>query len=135
MHNYSVLQFTKLVRGDSSFSVTPLHVQVVLNGVDIGLYCFCEHIEAKSGRLDIEQDRIWEKDFNEINFYIERDEKTITDPTEIENETYFKISLENYYVDQYVFASKYPEKEDFEEELEDGSINITKKSFMISLIL
>ena len=122
MHNYTALKFAKMIRNDNSFGVDPLHVNVVLNGSNIGLYTFCEHIDAKEGRLDIEQDNIWEKSFDEINFYVERDLSTAQDSSEIEGVTYFRVPLENYPISQYVFALKYPEKEDFEEELEDKSV-------------
>lgn len=129
MHNYTALKFAKMVRGDETFGPDPLHVNVVLNGENVGLYTFCEHIDAKEGRLDLEQDNIWEKNFDEINFYIERDSSTLTDPLEIEGTTYFKVPLENYPLTQYVFAIKYPEKEDFEEELTDGSIDKHETEF------
>ena len=129
MHNYTALKFAKMVRGDETFGPDPLHVNVVLNGENVGLYTFCEHIDVKEGRLNIEQDNIWEKNFDEINFYIERDSSTLTDPLEIEGTTYFKVPLENYPLSQYVFAIKYPEKEDFEEELNDGSIDKHEAEF------
>ena len=129
MHNYTALKFTKMVRGEESFGVDPLHVNVVLNGENVGIYEFGEHIDAKEGRLNIEQDNIWEKDFDDINFYIERDSSTTTDPTEIEGTTYFRIDMEDYTPAQYVFALKYPEKEDFEEELESGEINTHEEEF------
>lgn len=130
MHNYSALSFSKLLNGDESFSVSPLHVKLILNGVDMGLYLFCEHIEAKSGRLDIEQETIWQKSFNEINFYVERDESTIGDPAEIEGVTYFNIGLENYTEESYTFSLKYPEKEDFFEEKEDGTVDEHEDEFI-----
>ena len=129
MHNYSALKFAKMVRGEETFAVDPLHVNVILNGENIGIYTFCEHIDAKEGRLNIEQDKIWEKSFEEINFYIERDFSTTQDSTEIEGQTYFRVNMENYVISQYVFALKYPEKEDFEEELEDGTINTHEEEF------
>ncbi len=129
MHNYTALKFAKMVRGDGSFGVDPLHVNVVLNGENVGLYEFGEHIEAKEGRLDIEQDNIWEKSFDEINFYIERDSSTAQDSSEIEGETYFRVNMENYSPSQYVFALKYPEKEDFEEELIDGGVDAHEEEF------
>lgn len=131
MHNYSALKFAKMVRGEDSFAVEPLHVNVVLNGENIGLYTFCEHIDVKEGRLDIEQDNIWEKSFDDINFYIERDLSTAIDPSEIEGVTYFKVPLVDYTVSQYYFALKYPEKEDFEEELPDGTIDTHEEEFQI----
>lgn len=120
MHNYTALKFAKMIRGENSFGVDPLHVNVILNGENIGLYLFGEHIDAKEGRLNLEQENIWEKSFDEINFYIERDLSTAQDTTEIEGETYFRVPLDNYAVTQYVFALKYPEKGDFEEILENG---------------
>lgn len=129
MHNYTALNFAKMVRGDGSFAVNPTHVNVIMNGENIGLYLFCEHIEAKEGRLNIEQENIWEKEFDDINFYIERDYSTIQDSLEIEGETYFKVPMNNYPITEYVFALKYPEKEDFEEELSDGSINAHEEEF------
>ncbi len=129
MHNYTALSFSKLLNGDDSFSLSPLHVKLVLNGVDMGLYLFCEHIEAKSGRLDIEQDNIWERDFDDINFYVERDESTVGDPTEIEGVTFFNIELENYTEESYTFALKYPEKEDFIETKEDGTVDEHEEEF------
>ena len=129
MHNYTALKFAKMVRGEESFGTDPLHVNVILNGENIGLYEFCEHIDAKEGRLNIEQDNIWEKNFDEINFYIERDLSTTQDSTEIEGTTYFRVEMENYTLSQYVFALKYPEKEDFEEELEGGEIDPHEEEF------
>ena len=129
MHNYTALSFAKMLRGENSFGVNPLHVEVILNGVNVGLYLFCEHIDAKEGRIDIEQDRIWEKDFEDINFYIERDESTIDDALEVEGETFFQVNFDDYELDRYVFALKYPEKEDFEEELDDGTINYHEGEF------
>ncbi len=129
MHNYSALKFAKLVRGEDSFGADPLHVNVVLNGENIGIYEFCEHIDAKEGRLNIEQDNIWEKSFDEINFYIERDYSTTQDSTEIEGTTYFRINNEDYTPEQYVFALKYPEKEDFEEELGNDEIDYHEDEF------
>ena len=123
MHNYTALKFAKMIRGEDSFGVDPLHVNVILNGENVGVYLFGEHIEAKEGRLNIEQDEIWTKNFDEINFYIERDLSTAQDSTEIEDETYFMVNLEDHTPAQYAFALKYPEKEDFEETLEDGSTN------------
>lgn len=131
MHNYTALKFAKMVRGDNSFGFEPLHVNVVLNGENVGLYVFGEHIDAKEGRLNIEQDKIWEKSFDEINFYIERDLSTTTDPTEIEEETYFRVNMEDYSPSQFVFALKYPEKEDFEEELESGEIDTHEEEFRL----
>ena len=122
MHNYTALKFSKMIRGEDTFGTDPLHVNVTLNGENVGIYTFCEHIDAKEGRLDIEQDNIWEKSFNDINFYIERDLSTAEDSAEIEGVTYFKVPLENYPLSKYYFALKYPEKEDFEEELKDGTI-------------
>ena len=129
MHNYSALKFAKMIRGEDSFGVNPLHVNVILNGENIGLYEFGEHIDAKEGRLNIEQENIWEKSFNEINFYIERDFSTSIDWTEIEGETFFRVPLDNYYLDEYVFALKYPEKEDFEEELDNGEVDTHEEEF------
>ena len=129
MHNYTALSFARMVKNNNSFCVKPIHVNVILNGEDIGLYEFAEHIEAKEGRLNIEQDNIWEKDFDNINFYVERESKAETDPEEIEGETYFKVPLTGYEFDKYVFALKYPEKEDFEEELDDGSIVFHEDEF------
>lgn len=129
MHNYTALSFAKLVRGDSSFGVKPLHVNVILNGIDMGLFLFGEHIDDKEGRLNISQDNLWEKSFDEINFYIERDQSTEQDSSEIEGETYFKVNLTDYVFDEYVFALKYPEKEDFEEELESGEIDYHEEEF------
>ena len=129
MHNYTALKFTKMIRGEESFGVDPLHVNVILNGQNIGLYTFGEHIEAKEGRLNIEQDKIWGKSFDDINFYVERDESTVSDPLEIENVTYFRVPLENYVRSEYIFALKYPEKEDFEEELEGGGVDTHEEEF------
>lgn len=131
MHNYTALKFAKMVRGEETFGVNPLHVNVTLNGENIGIYTFCEHIEAKEGRLNIEQDNIWEKNFDEINFYIERDLSTAQDSTETEGVTYFKVPLENYTLSQYYFALKYPEKDDFEEKLEDGTTVPHDEEFQI----
>jgi len=129
MHNYSALKFAKMVRGEESFGVNPLHVNVILNGENIGLYEFGEHIDAKEGRLDFEQDNLWEKSFDEINFYVERDLSTVDDDSEIEGETYFKVEMENYSPSTYIFALKYPEKEDFEEELENGETDPHEEEF------
>lgn len=129
MHNYTALKFAKMVREENSFGVNPLHVNVTLNDEHIGIYTFGEHIDAKEGRLDIEQNNIWEKSFNEINFYIERDLSTAYDPTETEGTTYFEVPLENYTLSHYYFSLKYPEKEDFEEELDDGTINLHEEEF------
>ena len=129
MHNYTALKFAKMVRGEETFGVDPLHVNVTLNGENIGIYTFGEHIDGKEGRLNIEQDNIWEKNFDDINFYIERDLSTAQDSTETEGVTYFKVPLENYPLSQYYFALKYPEKEDFEEELEDGSVDPHEEEF------
>lgn len=123
MHNYTALKFAEMVRNGKTFGVNPLHVNVILNGTDIGLYTFGEHIDAKEGRLDIEQKKIWEKSFDDINFYIERDWSTRGDANEIEGETYFMVdNISGYSPAQYAFALKYPEKEDFVEELDDGTI-------------
>ena len=129
MHNYTALKFAKMVRGENTFGVDPLHVNVTLNGENIGIYTFCEHIDAKEGRLNIEQDNIWEKSFDDINFYIERDGKTLTDPTEIEGTTYFTVDMPGHTPSQYVFALKYPEKEDFQEEMIGGEINEHEQEF------
>lgn len=129
MHNYTALKFAKMVRGEDTFGVNPLHVNVVLNGENIGIYEFGEHIDAKEGRLNIEQDNIWEKSFDDINFYIERDLSTAQDSSEVEGVTYFRIDMEEYSPAQYVFALKYPEKEDFEEELESGEIDTHEEEF------
>ena len=129
MHNYAALTFAKMLRGENSFAVTPFHVNLILNGENMGLYVFCEHINEKSGRLNIEQDKLWEKNFDEINFYVERDSSTDGDPTEVEGETFFKIYFEDYTVDHYTFALKYPEKSDFEEEKDDGTIDYHEAEF------
>lgn len=129
MHSYTALKFAKMLRGKDSFGVDPLHVNVVLNGENIGIYEFAEHIDAKEGRLNIEQDKLWEKEFDDINFYIERDLSTAQDSTEIEGTTYFRVPLNDYSPSQYVFALKYPEKEDFEEELESGEIDTHEEEF------
>lgn len=131
MHNYTALKFAKMIKGEDSFCVDPMHVNVILNGENIGLYVFCEHIDAKEGRLNIEQEKIWEKSFDEINFYIERDLSTAQDSTEVEGVTYFRVDMENYSPSQYVFALKYPEKEDFEEELENGDIDYHEEEFQL----
>lgn len=129
MHNYTALEFAKKVRDKNSFAVNPMHVEVILNGENIGLYLFCEHIDGKEAALDIEQDNVWSKSFEDINFHIERDLSSASDKTEIEGETYFKVNLENYPYSQYVFVLKYPEKDDFEEELDDGTIDSHEKEF------
>ena len=129
MHNYTALKFAKMLRGEDTFGVDPFHVNVILNGENAGIYLFGEHIDAKEGRLNIEQDNIWEKDFDEINFYIERDLSTAQDSNETEGVTYFRVQMENYTPSQYVFALKYPEKEDFEEELEGGGVDKHENEF------
>ena len=129
MHNYAALKFAKMVRGEETFAVDPLHVNVALNGENVGIYLFGEHIEAKENRLNIEQDNIWEKDFEEINFYIERDLTTAEDKTEIEGTTYFKVDMEDFTPTQYIYALKYPEKEDFEEKLENGEVDAHEAEF------
>lgn len=130
MHNYTALKFAEMVRKGETFGVDPLHVNVRLNGEDIGIYTFGEHIDAKEGRLNIEQKKIWKKSFDEINFYLDRDWSTKGDPTEIEGETYFLVdNVSGFNPAQYCFALKYPEKEDFEEELEDGTILTHEEEF------
>jgi spore coat protein CotH len=128
MQNFSALTFSRLIKGQSSFTPTPIHVQVFLNGTDHGLYLFCEHIDEKEERLNLSQDNIWDfNSFSQFNFMIERDESTLTDLTEIENETYFKVILSE--TTEYVFALKYPQLEDFIEETSSGEIINHKEKF------
>lgn len=129
MHNYTALKFSKLLRGNNSFGNNPTHVNVVLNSDDVGIYTFCEFADETEGRLDLEQDKLWEKDFDQINFYIERDYSVINDPTQTLDETYFKVPLHNYPIAQYYFALRYPEKADFAEVLPDQSINYHEAKF------
>ena len=136
MHNYSALSFASMVRKNSdTFAVSSYHVRYYLNGKDMGLFLLCEHVNENKGRLNIKQDNIWELDPKDINFYAERDFGPEHDYYEIEGENYFVYTNQDNYpsssskIDHYVFALKYPEKEDFYEELEDGSVNEHQEEF------
>ena len=122
MHNFSALTFSRYVRKGGLFSPTPIHVKLRLNGVDQGLYLFCEHIDEKDGRLNLSQKAVWNKSLNDINFYMEIDNTCLDDDTLKEGEDFFQIN-------NHIYAIKYPKKEDFEEELSDGSINYHEKEF------
>ena len=136
MHNYSALSFAEMVRKNTgTFCVTSHHVRYYLNGKDMGLFLLCEHINENKGRLDIKQDNLWEIEPENINFYVERDFGPAHDYYDVEGEDYFFFNNPDNYpssnskIEQYVFALKYPEKEDFYEELEDGSINEHTQEF------
>lgn len=129
MHNYSALSFSQLIKEDSSFTPTPIHVRVILNGVDVGLYLFCEHVDEKEGRLNLEQEEIWNfMSFSQFNFMIERDLSTSQDSTEIEGETYFKVNIND--TAEYTFALKYPKKDDFVEETSNGEEILHEEEFV-----
>lgn len=130
MHNYTALSFAKMIKNDEYFSVTPMHVNVILNGENLGLYLFCEQIDTKENRIDIEQSKIWEKSFSEINYCVERDSATLEDTNEIEGVTYFKVPMKNYPINEYVFAIKYPELEDFIEEKDGEIINNHEEEYL-----
>ncbi len=121
MHNYSALMFSKLLRDSSEFAPTPIHVNVYLNNEYRGVYLFCEHIDEKSEHLNIGQDKIWNLDFNDINFYLDRDIAAMFEANASEGETYIEIKMANYDLESYCFELKYPEKEDFIEEKDDNS--------------
>ena len=122
LHNYSAYDFARMVRKDGSFCINQRHVQVILNGKDIGIYLFAEHINENAGRLNIEQTEVWKKSFDEINFYVERN---LYPDTEEKSRSFEIIPPSTYYshIKKLVFILKYPTSEDFEEELEDGTIN------------
>ena len=121
MHNYSALKFAKTLRDSSEFAPNPIHVNVYLNNEYRGIYLFCEHIDEKSEHLNIGQDEIWNLDFNDINFYIDRDYAGSFEEGAVEGETYIQIDMENYELPSYCFELKYPEKDDFIEEKGDNS--------------
>lgn len=127
MHNYSALSFVKMVRRNTNtFANDFYHVRYFLNGKDMGLFLFSQHINENKGILNIKQDEVWNKSFDEINFYLERDFGPAHDYRETEGLTYFTFKNQEIYkdypVEQYVFPIMYPSQEDFYEEDSEGAI-------------
>lgn len=106
LHNYSVLSFANKIPG-FSFTPTPKHVEVYINGIYNGLYVFAEHVEAKEGRLEIEQDITPEMLPQDINIMFEMDESVANDPTETLDQTYFSYQYSESKTMYYTL--KYPE--------------------------
>ena len=121
MHNYVALSFSKLIRDTSEFAPNPMHVNVYLNDEYRGLYLLCEHIDEKSEHMNLAQDDVWNLDFDNINFYLDRDYSAQYEQGAAEGETYLEIKMQNYPLGSYLFEMKYPEKEDFIEEKDDKS--------------
>ena len=129
IHNYSALTFAQLLKEEGTYAPTPMHLKLYLNGDYQGIYLLCEHTDEKANRLELSQKEVFNLSFDEINFYIERDDTCLQDRTKKEGEDYFRIGT-------YYYDIKYPQKEDFEEELEDGSIDqhlVEYKAFFNSL--
>ena len=121
MHNYMALSFANLVHGNSEFSPKPKHVKVYLNDKYQGLYLLCEHIDEKAEHLNLAQDNIWNLNFNDINFYVDRDKSAEYDTDAKEDETFIKINISDYKMSSFIFGLKYPNKEDYIEEKDDGT--------------
>lgn len=121
MHNYAALKFSKLVRDLDEFTPNPMHVNVYLNDNYRGVYLMCEHIDEKAEHMNLAQDELWSLDFNDINFYLDRDASSQYEEGAEEGQTYLEIKVENYQMESYFFEMKYPEKDDFIEEKEDGT--------------
>lgn len=117
MHNYSALSFAKMVRRDTNtFANSYFHVRYFLNGKDMGLFFFSEHINENKNIMNLEQDKIWEKSFDEINFYMERDLGVSKDYRRKEDVDFFRyVNPSGYPVEQYFYDLKYPLQEDFYE--------------------
>ena len=123
LHNYAALTFAKLVKGDEEFVNKPIHVNVMLNGENQGIYLFTEHIDETANRLNIKVKNVYEKSFDELPFYLERDDSDLTSKTGVESDDdYFEIGDD-------IYNLKYPKRDDFEEELDDGTINYHEEEF------
>lgn len=119
LHNYMALKFAAMVRGEDEFTAHPNHVEVRIDGVSQGLYLLTEQMDEKSGRMNMAQEdgfftSLFDEDnnfdLNDFPFMIERDASAISDPSEVLDETYFKVTTSN--GDVY-YSIKYPEKGDF----------------------
>ena len=111
MHNYTALTLGNKLDG-LSFTPTPHHVNVYLNGEYVGLYILCEQIQENKGRLNIEKTITEEMtELKDFNFLISMNQSVIYDSDSVLDETYFY--LEDY--DKYI-ELKYPEKADFKSE-------------------
>lgn len=119
MHNFSAYSFAEMVRDGKSFAVKPLHVRVFLNNVDLGIYLFGEHVDEKKGRLDIETDEVWNVPFENASIYFERNGFVEPEDVEMAHTVFTKYDPP---FDKYIFCLKYPEKDDFIEEKDDGTI-------------
>ena len=117
MHNFTALNFAKMVRGEE-FAPFTQHVKLIVNGVDCGLYLLSDHVDEKRLNCEIDNESLLaqfdeENNFNidNIPFMIEKDASSATDPTEIYDETYFKITTSK--GNDCYYTLKYPEKENF----------------------
>lgn len=117
MHNFTALNFAKMVRGEE-FAPFTQHVKLIVNGVDCGLYLLSDHVDEKRLNCEIDNETLLaqfdeENKFNidNIPFMIEKDSSSVGDPTEVYDETYFKITTSKN-TDCY-YTLKYPEKENF----------------------
>lgn len=110
----ALLNYTALTLGNAmpglNFTPTPHKVNVYMNGEYIGLYTLCEQVQENKGRIDIELDEITSDmvQLRDFNFFISMDSGVISDPTQVEGETYFYVQKYNKY-----FELKYPEKDQF----------------------
>ncbi|MBQ9514428.1 MAG: CotH kinase family protein [Clostridia bacterium] len=111
MHNYTAFSLGKELDG-LSFTPTPHHVNLYLNGEYEGLYVLCEQIQENSGRIGIEKSiKADMTNLSDYNFYICMDESVINDTDAVLDETYFYLEDYNKYIEL-----KYPEKSDFKSE-------------------
>lgn len=111
LHDYAAYRFANMIR-ENEFSPTSIHVNLILDGVNLGIYLFGEHPDEKAGRLNLEATNyLTATSFDDLNFMLEADSNVVSDEEEILNETYFRVVYS--YGGAKYWALKYPEKSDF----------------------
>ena len=128
LHNYTALTLGDKLDG-LSFTPTPHHVNVYINGEYNGLYVLCEQIQENEGRMDIEQKITAEMtDLKDFNFFISMDKSVLGEPDAVLDETYFYLEDYSRYIEL-----KYPEKSDFIDEEQFNSFFTQLKAYVKDL--
>ncbi len=112
LHNYIVQKMVSHL-DNFIFPFNMTHVNLILNGVNMGLYTLCEQPDEKEGRVGNEMDIELNTKLEDISFLVEHNERIGREPSseDILNKTYIKFDTSDGWTRYYDIS--YPEIDSF----------------------
>ena len=125
MHNFLAHKIVGMF-GNSKFLLHPIHVKVIINGNDMGLYTLIENPDEDEGRANIKQDITYTTKVEDINFLIEYDGRAMQNG-EVEDVTFVRVKGKS---SREPYGIKYPEPTDFPDYDESANVSPMYRDFI-----